>query len=603
MSGSDKTLLFSITDARLYAFTEHSHLSWVDYFQVGNHAAESVDNPLIRILKEKKILSDNFPFDTVHITTDKSNPIESLLEQIRKFLQSGATLSIPVVSNSMAPLFKSGDLVVISNDSTEYPIKGEIVALFDIDGFLIHRLVEIIKKDSQLYCVTKADSTTETDRPRPIHFFVGVIKEKISAKSQQREYLPSVEPAGIHLSHIHIWQQVRAKLKWGLFEFVITHQSGAWKSLWCTWYRWHEWVVTTLQAKYDYSAILFGSYTQNRFIAGASDIDLLIIFKDDQDISITSEIARIATWQKRVAPLTPLLHVVWCLPRSLYLAIQNLGYVRISNPGPLIFLIDNAQIATALNPQDTLEESDDILSRVREWMQQEKHLRESLLEHAQIDDTYLQGRKRYLQEKLKKNCLSFLAWTKLVTGESYALSPLELTAQSIDSINNAVFLKVTDVFPSLATSITSYYQHADNTHIPRWSSFLFSFPGWKHVTSDVTLEPVAGLRLTQIMLADQILSVMTYLQYPDPLQLHRQLCRLVVIFGFYTEGVQIRFDGLDAPLLKSNVATALASKLFSSVTVDLNDDAVRLAVDRFLSRLSVDLNRTQQSAAILGYSM
>jgi signal peptidase I len=81
-------------------------------------------------------------------------------------LADGKTLRVRAEGYSMYPAIKPGSVVylepVTENDP---PVPGEIIAWKRETGFVVHRLVRILKKDNTILFVTRGDSCRNEDKP------------------------------------------------------------------------------------------------------------------------------------------------------------------------------------------------------------------------------------------------------------------------------------------------------------------------------------------------------------------------------------------------------------------------------------------------------
>ena len=68
-----------------------------------------------------------------------------------------------IISGSMEPNLKIGDLVIIKDDETENIKKGDIIT-YRLEGSAItHRVVNIIKENGKIYYQTKGDNNNAND--------------------------------------------------------------------------------------------------------------------------------------------------------------------------------------------------------------------------------------------------------------------------------------------------------------------------------------------------------------------------------------------------------------------------------------------------------
>ena len=82
---------------------------------------------------------------------------------------------LEVVSGSMEPTIKKGDLIIINTKNKKYK-KNDIVTFYDVNGaFVTHRIVEI--KDDEM--ITKGDANDSNDDPTKLDKIVGKFVYKI----------------------------------------------------------------------------------------------------------------------------------------------------------------------------------------------------------------------------------------------------------------------------------------------------------------------------------------------------------------------------------------------------------------------------------------
>ena len=87
-------------------------------------------------------------------------------------LVEGKTLRIRADGYSMFPVIKAGSFIYI--EPAAEPSPGEIIAWKRETGFVVHRLIRIIRKGDQVCFITRGDSCANEDQP--------VLKEQIAGK-------------------------------------------------------------------------------------------------------------------------------------------------------------------------------------------------------------------------------------------------------------------------------------------------------------------------------------------------------------------------------------------------------------------------------------
>jgi len=103
-------------------------------------------------------------------------------------LAEGTTLRVKAEGYSMYPSIKPGSSILIEPVSDGYfPSPGEIIAWKRKTGLVVHRLVRIVKEDTEILYITRGDSCANEDPP--------VTHDQIAGKVIQVE-----TPAGITLA-------------------------------------------------------------------------------------------------------------------------------------------------------------------------------------------------------------------------------------------------------------------------------------------------------------------------------------------------------------------------------------------------------------------
>ena len=80
-------------------------------------------------------------------------------------LAEGKSIKIRADGYSMFPTIKPGSLISIEPmGNVLHPLPGEIVAWKRESGFVVHRLIRIIKKGHEIFFITRGDSCTKEDQ-------------------------------------------------------------------------------------------------------------------------------------------------------------------------------------------------------------------------------------------------------------------------------------------------------------------------------------------------------------------------------------------------------------------------------------------------------
>jgi signal peptidase I len=95
-------------------------------------------------------------------------------------LAEGTSLKVKADGYSMYPSIKPGSIILIEPLAEAlHPSPGEIIAWKRESGFVVHRLVRIIKEGDKISFITRGDSCAYEDQP--------VIRDQIAGKVVQVE--------------------------------------------------------------------------------------------------------------------------------------------------------------------------------------------------------------------------------------------------------------------------------------------------------------------------------------------------------------------------------------------------------------------------------
>ena len=108
----------------------------------------------------------------------------------------GGYAPLIVLTDSMYPDIKSGDLIIVKSLDAEDVQEGDVIAFFDPDGsgtsVLTHRVVEITEEDGALAFRTKGDANNAEDPTlAPAGNLIGIYKTKISGAGDVAMFLQS----------------------------------------------------------------------------------------------------------------------------------------------------------------------------------------------------------------------------------------------------------------------------------------------------------------------------------------------------------------------------------------------------------------------------
>ena len=106
-----------------------------------------------------------------------------IVDLLHQSMDDGKSPSLVVVSDSMAPLIRSGDQVQIAPITHEALVAGDVVVVSGSQELLTHRFWGLLAAENELKLITKGDRPQHFDRPRNIDTLVGLV---ISRKRNRR---------------------------------------------------------------------------------------------------------------------------------------------------------------------------------------------------------------------------------------------------------------------------------------------------------------------------------------------------------------------------------------------------------------------------------
>jgi signal peptidase I len=135
-------------------------------------------------------------------------------------LAEGKTLKIKADGYSMFPAIRPGNTVYIEPLTGERdPEPGEIIAWKRDTGFIVHRLVKIIREENKVCFITRGDSCANEDNPIVKDQIAGKVvrTEAASGKRNKSGYKLIIKPNYLY-NRLLVWFVVRFKR---LRNFVI----------------------------------------------------------------------------------------------------------------------------------------------------------------------------------------------------------------------------------------------------------------------------------------------------------------------------------------------------------------------------------------------
>ena len=108
----------------------------------------------------------------------------------------GGYAPLIVLTDSMYPDIKSGDLIIVKSIDAEQVREGDIIAFFDPDGsglsVLTHRVVEVTEDNGALAFRTKGDANNAEDPTlAPAESLIGIYRTKINGAGDVAMFLQS----------------------------------------------------------------------------------------------------------------------------------------------------------------------------------------------------------------------------------------------------------------------------------------------------------------------------------------------------------------------------------------------------------------------------
>ena len=108
----------------------------------------------------------------------------------------GGYAPLIVLTDSMYPEIKSGDLIIVRSVDAESVKEGDVISFFDPDGsgmsVLTHRVVGVVRENGTIRFRTQGDANNAEDRtPAPAESLVGVYQAKISGAGRVAMFLQS----------------------------------------------------------------------------------------------------------------------------------------------------------------------------------------------------------------------------------------------------------------------------------------------------------------------------------------------------------------------------------------------------------------------------
>ncbi len=144
---------------------------------------------------------------------DISDPIKPLLlaDLLRQGLHQGQKSQLEVSSNSMAPLLRRGDRVILEAVTPEQLAPGDVITLADLTGITTHRYWSKTAVTDPPRLLTRGDRPLVFDPPWPPEALVG----RMVGRSRRTKSLWVTSGAGRLLNRHLCWLAKREFQWWG----------------------------------------------------------------------------------------------------------------------------------------------------------------------------------------------------------------------------------------------------------------------------------------------------------------------------------------------------------------------------------------------------
>ena len=122
------------------------------------------------------------------IKTSQTNPLPlkpAINAAIQLWSEQGKWHKISVVGNSMLPLMRDGNHVLVAHDSTSIHI-GDVIVFWQSDHLFVHRVIRIERTSQPVRFLTKGDNAPNFDSPVSVEEVIGRV---IAIQRDDREIL------------------------------------------------------------------------------------------------------------------------------------------------------------------------------------------------------------------------------------------------------------------------------------------------------------------------------------------------------------------------------------------------------------------------------
>jgi signal peptidase I len=127
-------------------------------------------------------------------------------------LAEGKTIRAKAEGYSMYPFLKPGSIIMLGpvNDETIL-IPGEIIAWKRESGFVLHRLIAIIKNGNEAHFITRGDSCMNEDPPLSREMIAGRVIMIEDENGKTREGSKLIRKPGYFYNRYRVWMLLKLK--------------------------------------------------------------------------------------------------------------------------------------------------------------------------------------------------------------------------------------------------------------------------------------------------------------------------------------------------------------------------------------------------------
>jgi len=124
-----------------------------------------------------------------------------LASLLRRSLERGETPRLEISSNSMSPLLRLGDKILLETITPEQLKSGDIITLVWPDSLVTHRYWAKEGEPPVQRLLTRGDRPLVFDKPWPADALIG----RVNGRSRNGRLLPLTHGAGLRLNHHLAW--------------------------------------------------------------------------------------------------------------------------------------------------------------------------------------------------------------------------------------------------------------------------------------------------------------------------------------------------------------------------------------------------------------